>query len=396
MADMAIRRVSRLQDALVLRRGANSLNFLRLVLASLVIVSHSITLGGFGNQQFLGNQTLGSLAVDGFFGISGYLICASAVRHTGQHGRLIGLGRYLWDRILRIYPAFWVCLLVTALIFGPIGWLADHQSLGGYWSHPDGPLHYVTVNFTLVMHQYPISGTPAHVPNSGGWDFSLWTLEWEFLCYLGIGLLAILGLLLRRRVVLMLAVFAWLLEFLMYLHVRVVPQPLWTMLRFAPIFMVGALLYLYRDRVPDSGYLALGLTALAVVGLKTGQPNLFFSDWLTGPALAYPVLWLGAHLPCRRIGATNDISYGVYIYGWAVGQLLALAGVQAAGYFPYMLATVACTVPLAAASWWLIEKRALKARSWVPAPLRRFMSQPVAISDEAVPSVAQPHGGSAN
>ncbi len=137
----------------------------------------------------------------------------------------------------------------------------------------------------------------------------------------------------------------------MYLHIDVVPHPLWTMVRFAPIFMVGALLYLYRDRVPNSGYLAFGLTVLAAAGLMTGQSNMIASDWLTGPALVYPVLWLGAHLPCRWFGATNDISYGVYIYGWPVGQLLVLAGVQAAGYFPYMLATLVCTVPLAAASW---------------------------------------------
>ena len=337
----------------------------------------SITLGGFGNQQFLGNQTLGPLAVDGFFGISGYLICASALRHSLQNGRLVGLARHFWDRILRIYPAFWVCLIVTAVIFGPIGWLTDHQTVSGYASQPDGPLYYFVGNFRLVMHSYLISGTPAHVPNSGGWDTSLWTLKWEFLCYVGMGLLAALGLLMRRRVVLFLGVFAWFLEFLMYLHAQVVPHAFWTMLRFAPIFMVGALLYLYRDRVLDSGYLALGLTALAVAGLMTGQPNLHFSDWLTGPALAYPVLWLGAHLPCRRIGATNDISYGMYIYGWPVGQLLTLAGLQAAGYLPYMLATLACTVPLAVTSWCLVEKRALGARSWVPAPLRRFVNDQV-------------------
>ena len=310
------------------------------------------------------------------------------MRHTGQHGRLYGVARYLWDRMLRIYPAFWVCLLVTAAIFGPIGWLTDHSSLSGYVSHADGPVHYIFGNFRLVMHSYLISGTPAHVPDPGGWDASLWTLEWEFLCYLGIGLLAVVGLLLRRRVVLLLGVLVWLCEFMMYLHIQVVPHLLWTMLRFTPIFMVGALLYLYHDRVPDSGFLALGLTVLAAAGVMTGQSNLTASDWLTGPALVYPVLWLGGHLPCRRIGATNDISYGVYIYGWPVGQLLVLAGVQAAGYFPYMLTTLVCTVPLAAASWWVVEKRALRARNWVPSPLRRYLSQPTVIRDEGGLTVA--------
>ena len=368
---------ARLGDALVLRRGANSLNFLRLVLASMVIVSHCSDIGGFGDQRILGNQTLGSFAVDGFFGISGFLICASALRHTRGSGRVAGVGRYLWDRVLRIYPAFWVCLIVTAAIFGIIGWLHVHPTLSGYVHHSDGPFYYIFANATLVMREYLISGTPSHVPNSGGWDASLWTLEWEFLCYIGIGLLALVGLLARRRVVFFLAVLAWLLEFLMYLHAHVVPHAFWTMLRFAPIFLVGALMYLYRERVPDSGRLALLLAAVAAAGLATGQPNLYFSDWLTGPALVYPVLWLGAHLPCRRIGQTNDISYGMYIYGWPVGQLLAIAGLQAAGYVPFTLVTLICTVPLAAASWWIIEKRALKARNWVPTPLRRFMPQPV-------------------
>jgi len=367
---------ARLGDALVLRRGANSLNFLRLVLASMVIVSHCSGIGGFGPQRILGNQTLGSLAVDGFFGISGFLICASALRHTEQMGRVAGVGRYLWDRILRIYPGFWVCLIVTAWMFGVIGWLLVHPTISGYVSHSRGPFYYMFVNARLVMREYKISGTPADVPNPGGWDASLWTLEWEFLCYIGIGILAAVGLLVRARVVFFLAVLAWLAEFLMYLHFHIVPHFAWTMLRFAPIFLVGALFYLYRDRVPDSGRLALVLTAVAAAGLATGQPNLYFSDWLTGPALVYPVLWLGAHLPCRRIGVTNDISYGMYIYGWPVGQLLVLAGVQAAGYVPFTLATLAGTVPLAAASWWLVEKRALKARNWVPTPLRRFVPLP--------------------
>jgi peptidoglycan/LPS O-acetylase OafA/YrhL len=136
--------------------------------------------------------------------------------------------------------------------------------------------------------------------------------------------------------------------------------------RFASIFLVGALVYLYRDHVPDSGRLALGLAALACVGLAVGHPDSLVSDWLVGPSLVYPVLWLGAHLPCQRIGASNDISYGVYIYAFPVGQLLAIAGVQKAGYLPFMLATVVCTIPLAAASWWGLEKWALEARRWQP------------------------------
>ncbi len=364
-ARMHVDRAKRLGDVLVLKRQGNSLNFLRLVMALLVIVSHSIPLGGFGNEVIVGNQTYGGLAVDGFFGISGFLICGSALRHIERHGRWRGLVHYFWDRLLRIMPAFWLCLIVTAGIFGVVGWRAVHPTLAGYWTHPLGPLHYVSSNFLLRMGTYQISGTPAHVPYPLAWDGSLWTLYWESLCYVGIALLAALGLLFRRGFVLAIALAIWFAEIAMFIHPSQDMGKQYAV-RFASIFLVGALVYLYRDHVPDSGRLALGLAALACVGLAVGHPDSLVSDWLVGPSLVYPVLWLGAHLPCQRIGASNDISYGVYIYAFPVGQLLAIAGVQKAGYLPFMLATVVCTIPLAAASWWGLEKWALEARRWQP------------------------------
>jgi len=89
--------------------------------------------------------------------------------------------------------------------------------------------------------------------------------------------------------------------------------------------------------------------------------------------MVYPVLWLGAHLPYRKVGATNDLSYGVYIYAFPVGQLLALADVQRFGYLEFALATIAGTLPLAAASWWGVERWALRARNWLPLE-RRFVA----------------------
>ncbi len=355
----------KLGDTLVLKHGGNSLNFLRLALALLVIISHSITLGGFGSEDLLGNHSFGGLAVDGFFGISGYLICGSALRHIERRGRWKGLAHYFWDRALRILPAFWVCLIATAGILAPIGWLVVHHSLSGYGSHSHGPVHYVLSNLFLRLGALQISGTPAHVPYPFAWDKSLWTLMWEFLCYIGIAFLAALGLLFRRRIIVGMAVLVWMAEIAVFFHPFAHASVEYST-RFASVFLVGALLYLYKDRIPDSGALALGLMALACIGFSVGDPTSRVSDWLTGPSLVYPVLWLGAHLPFRRVGATNDISYGVYIYAFPVGQLLAIENVQRAGYVTFMCATVACTIPLAAASWWGLEKWALKARAWQP------------------------------
>lgn len=106
-------------DALAGHR--NSLGVIRLVLASAVIFAHAYPLGGFGAGPWLtytNNQvSLGSLAVLGFFAISGYLITKS-----GLNADVL---QYLWRRVLRIFPAFWVVLLIGAFVVGPLVWVAN-------------------------------------------------------------------------------------------------------------------------------------------------------------------------------------------------------------------------------------------------------------------------------
>jgi peptidoglycan/LPS O-acetylase OafA/YrhL len=137
------------------------------------------------------------------------------------------------------------------------------------------------------------------------------------------------------------------------------------MLTFVPIFLGGSLLYLYRDKIPDSGLLAWGCTFLVLVGLVVpvgeSEPTFTLTSMdLVAVFLTYPLLWLGIHLPLHRIGAHNDYSYGVYIYAYPVQQLLLVWGVARWGYWPYALISLAAVVPFAVASWWLIEKHALK------------------------------------
>jgi peptidoglycan/LPS O-acetylase OafA/YrhL len=52
-----------------------------------------------------------------------------------------------------------------------------------------------------------------------------------------------------------------------------------------------------------------------------------------------------------------------------VQQFLVIAGVAAAGWWVYTAASVAVALPLAAACWFLVEKRAMRLREWKPAGL---------------------------
>jgi peptidoglycan/LPS O-acetylase OafA/YrhL len=63
----------------------------------------------------------------------------------------------------------------------------------------------------------------------------------------------------------------------------------------------------------------------------------------------------------------GDLSYGVYLYGWPVTQsLLALIGPMS----PLLLAPLAClaVLPLAVASWVLVERPGLRLGRGHPRP----------------------------
>ena len=343
----------------------NSLNFLRLCLALMVIVAHAIALG-FANTAGFHRTPPGDIAVFGFFGISGYLIAGSVVRNRP--------GRYLWQRFLRIFPGFWVALIVTALFFGVIGWLSPgtyavpgfinhvHSECGTscYLSARNSPFDYILANSFLKINQPFIAGTV--------WNGSLWTLFYEFLSYMFLLVLAIVGLV-RHRIWTLATTFGlclavWIITFTPASQQITSPRDALVVnfLKLTPIFMVGAVIFLYRDRIPDSGWIALICSGLFFGGLwlPGAYPSLSFTDsGLLTPLIAYPLLWLGIHLPFQKVGARNDYSYGAYIYAFPVTVLLAIWNVQRWGYTVFILLCVAGTVPFAVASWWLIEKRAL-------------------------------------
>jgi peptidoglycan/LPS O-acetylase OafA/YrhL len=380
---------STIEDSYSARR--NSLNFLRVILALAVVFSHSITLGMFGSESILGKTTLGTVAVFGFFGISGYLIAGSAARNN--------VGRYLWQRFLRIFPAYWICLVVTAFLFGTIAWfhynpgLAKACGVHCYITEPSGPVGYVTHNFWLQVNQDTIARTLPGGLLGYGWNQSLWTLELEFFCYLLLAAFAVFGLLTRRLLVVAIAGAIWIAEIVIVssltlsTHFNVFSGWDWIsifgyrldvmkILLLVPIFLSGSLLYLYREKIPDSGAIAFGATVLFLVGLVIPlgheAPDYYQTSLdLAAVFLVYPLIWLGIHLPFARVGAVNDYSYGIYIYAFPVQQLLVIWGLNKWGYWPYTFVTLVVLAPFAVASWWLIEKHALKLKKLkVPMPFR--------------------------
>jgi peptidoglycan/LPS O-acetylase OafA/YrhL len=347
----------------------------RLVLAILVIYSHCYPLGGFGQDPLClvssGCMTIGTLCVQLFFTLSGFLITRSRVSATS-------LSRFLWHRCLRIFPGYWVCLLVTVLLFLPcLSWVETGDALRAYHFRVSTAITYLPANFFLWANQPTIGVILAHHPFSEAINGSLWSLPYEGFCYLVIGALGTLGLL-TRRVGLILSLFGmlWISHAAITLFPAMVGTGrLWTIaglsIGSSLYFLAGSVLYLYRNHVPCDGRLFVLSLLLIVLGLLCGP---WFA--LIGPITApYAILWLVSRLRLSRLEAYGDFSYGVYVYAFPVQQLLAAPGFHRFSLTGYFLASTILTLGLAVLSHRFIEAPCLKLKN---IDFARFFSKPVA------------------
>jgi peptidoglycan/LPS O-acetylase OafA/YrhL len=333
--------------------GGNAIGLLRFSLAVLVVVHHTRVLGGFGSDPVLrfarGQADLGVFAVAGFFTISGFLVTRSAERSS--------TARYLWHRALRVFPAFWVCLLVIALVFGPFFWLHLHGTLAGYAETTDGsPLGYVANNVLLLINQTRIDHLLATNPYPSAVNGSLWTLAYEFSWYLVVALIAALGLLRRRILILGLIAFLVVVYLLAADPLQTIPILGYALSsRFGLAFSLGMAAYLWRERIPLDDRLAAIAAVVFVVTLRFG----FFST-AGMAALAYGMLWAAWRLPFRRFGTRIDLSYGVYIYAFPIQQTIALLGGHRLGAPLFLAASLSGILPLAFLSQIVVERPALR------------------------------------
>jgi peptidoglycan/LPS O-acetylase OafA/YrhL len=79
--------------------------------------------------------------------------------------------------------------------------------------------------------------------------------------------------------------------------------------------------------------------------------------------LAYAIIASGALIRNRRLNLRTDLSYGVYIYAWPVQQFLIICGLAFLNPFVFAIVAALATVPLAALSWFVVEKPALALKS---------------------------------
>lgn len=316
----------------------NALTLWRLILAVGVVFWHSWPLTGREMTLEPAARLLSDMFADGFFVISGFLITAAWIRRPH-------LKEYWASRVLRIFPGLWVCLVVIAFVAAPIAAKIENTSVS-----LSSELGYVLNNALLNVAYIGIDGTPTGVPYPGIWNGSIWTLFFVLLCDVMVSVLGFLGLLKRRWTIpiLFVAALCW----AAYVSYQPTGQSMVQMLaRFSVVFLAGAMFYQYQNKVPARWSLVALCAAIVVASGFTQNYRL-----IGALPLAYAVIVSGALV--RRARLRNDLSYGVYIYAFPVQQLLATFGLAPLNPFLFFGISTVAVMPVAAASWFLVEKRA--------------------------------------
>ncbi len=321
----------------------NGFDTIRLLAAAAVLVSHSFALTAFAEPlEDLGRGvTLGTMAVGGFFVISGLLITMSAERR--------GTGPFLRQRARRLMPALLVCVFACTVV----GALLTGLPVGRYWTSLQTVQFLGNAVFLPVSQALP--GVFTDQPN-GAANGSLWTLKFEVACYAVS--FAFARLRFARRTILLAG---WIASLILSRHFTGDEGGVWFFVeRTAWLFRfygAGMLLYAFRDRIALRAHWALAALALVALSPLVG---LFAEAAATLGAYALIVAAYRAPRWFRAVTARGDISYGVYLYAFPIQQLLVPLSLKSpVPWLTNLALALPLTILAGVTSWLLVERRFL-------------------------------------
>lgn len=310
----------------------NNFDAIRILAALTVVVGHAWPLTGIPHPPEIAGIKIYTLAVYVFFAVSGYLITRSWL-YTPN------IRRFLTARVLRIFPALIVFVIVAVFVIGPaLTTSRNYFGSGQTWGYLQNVTLVAVYDLPGVFRDHPVTAV----------NGALWTLGPEFVCYLAVLALGLAAVRFPRiRAAAFTAVMA-----VIALIAGDELRPAATSMVF---FGVGSILASVSRPIPR--WPALPLIAVwMLVGWLVPELSTVVA-WIVVP---YVVIVIGtASTPfLRRAGRFGDVSYGTYLWGFAVQQIV----IAVWGILPLwvnLVIVVPVTLVIAWASWHLVEKRAL-------------------------------------
>jgi peptidoglycan/LPS O-acetylase OafA/YrhL len=345
------------QDSVKSIFSLNSFGLLRLLLATVVVFQHSLVLTGFTSMTFIGffgDIDLGTIGVSGFFAVSGFLLFGSSGRLTSRS--------FIIRRFFRLFPGLWACLVVCGFAIVPIAnRLSIYESTFSLFGSENSSVSYLIKNSALVVFQDSVGSVYGQNIYPLAINGSLWTLAPEFICYMGLLVVAIAS---RKNLSIQFGLISV------------------ALLSFSAIWM-GTLSHeseIYSQIVNPASGLAIafctGSLLAILIELNPIRPRLLptlvgVALWIltgaNGPfsliALSALVVFLGISLTnewIARVGREVDISYGLYLYHFPILQTVLVCSTfvwtefLSATILPLLTLTLAGAI--AFLSWNFIEK----------------------------------------
>jgi peptidoglycan/LPS O-acetylase OafA/YrhL len=309
-----------------------------------------------------GYMDFGRFAVVIFFAISGFLVTPGLLRTAN-------VVDYAVHRSVRIFPGLIVNVVLTMLVLGPI--LTTH-SLVSYLTDPK--TYFYAKNISTLTVRY-LPGVVASDGDPVIINGALWTLHFEVLCYIALGLLGAFGLLSRRSLVLAL----WCVSYAIYIAMGMSPTFAGALFdRFSTFeslfvyFGCGVLLYLFRARIPFSPVLVCAALALVLGVLPLGGGPVVMPI-----CLPYLMMFCGLSLLPGKVPLRHDLSYGVYLIHAPILIGFSLTFPNMHIWWIGAVIVFLVTLVLAYVSWIFVEGPALSkkkvASNWVHRRIESIM-----------------------
>jgi peptidoglycan/LPS O-acetylase OafA/YrhL len=329
------------------RLSKNNFDLLRLLFAGTVCLVHAYALSGEKQLKWIPTMLSSKVAVEAFFVVSGFLIFMSYERSSSTLA-------YASKRVRRIYPAYFVVVMLCALSL----WTVSSLDLGHYLSL--NWVKYVVANLAFLNFVHPTLPGVFEDNKIHEVDGALWTLKIEVMFYATVPIIAYLFRRFGRFSVLVTLYFvsAAYASFMTIQAGRTGSGVYDELARQFPgqlaYFMAGAFFYYYLPLFERRLRYFVAFASLALL------VNLFLPVPPVEPfAIAIAVAFFGLYLYVGNFGKYGDFSYGVYILHFPIIQVLLYTKwfKGAPGY--YIVAVVLITLISAVAMWHFVEKRFL-------------------------------------
>lgn len=327
-------------------KKSNNLNLIKFFAALAVIISHSYPLskGTDCVDNLLkiskGSLGLGGLAVAVFFISSGYLVSKSIEKKNDTI-------QYLKARSVRIFPPLIFTIFLTILV---CGLFFTKLSKVDYF------FNFNTIKYGLNMILIPVHNLPGVFESNiygSVVNGALWTLPIEFLCYIILLIIYKLNMLNKKTYKIITPII-----FIGYLSLNYIDLTVFQIakLYLQPmfIFYAGSLFYVFRNEIRINTTTFVINFILFLVFVLTGFGNL-----ATILFFPYIILYVSFYLTqCHTcIAKVGNISYGMYLTGFPIQQMLVSSFGGEMSVVLNMLMSILISIIVGYMVYFLVEKR---------------------------------------